>query len=107
MINLNLAKERNLSPETIEDIEFLHCVRDNLNKLRLTKKVERALYLKAWTSNEYLLQTLWGFSKDAAYHRFWDAEGCTCPKLDNDDAYPTGYYIINQDCPLHGVDNGY
>lgn len=35
------------------------------------------------------------------YH-FWIRPKCTCPKLDNDDRYPYGYYVVNMTCPLHG-----
>jgi hypothetical protein len=51
---------------------------------------------------EFHLQDLWGFSRDARYHRFWEYPKCTCPKLDNEDRYATGFVIVNSDCPLHG-----
>lgn len=51
---------------------------------------------------EFELQELWGFSKDARFHKFWELPKCTCPKIDNADAYPTGYYIYSDNCPIHG-----
>jgi hypothetical protein len=54
---------------------------------------------------EFELQDLWGFPRDARYHKFWLRPKCTCPKLDNEDAYPTGFYTTNQECPIHGKDS--
>lgn len=59
-------------------------------------------YSRWLTDIEFTLQELWNFPKDQNFHRFWDTENCLCPKLDNDDSYPTGYYSINVRCPLHG-----
>lgn len=50
---------------------------------------------------EFRLQRLWGFSEDKNFHRFWETPKCTCPKMDNADAYPYRQYI-NMDCKLHG-----
>jgi hypothetical protein len=55
------------------------------------------------TQLEFKLQELWGFSQDAKFHRFWDTPKCKCAKIDNEDAYPTGYYSISGNCPLHGA----
>lgn len=52
---------------------------------------------------EFELQGLWGLSKDANFHRFWEYQKCECPKLDNLEAYPHRQ-IINLSCPLHGKD---
>lgn len=46
-----------------------------------------------WAENQYALQRAWGFPEDPNYHRAWWIKGCTCPKMDNDDNYPTGYSI--------------
>lgn len=105
MINYDLARQQNLSPEIIAKLEVLHQYRDHLEAERLEGRINRNVFLSLWTANEYKLQELWGFPKSSAYHRFWDAEGCTCPRLDNDDAYPTGYYVINETCPLHGINS--
>lgn len=59
-------------------------------------------YAKQLTALEFKLQELWGFPKDQKFHRFWETPKCTCAKMDNEDAYPTGYYSINSQCPLHG-----
>lgn len=103
-INSKLAKERGLTLETIAEIEHLQEYRKYLENERLQGNLSQDSFYSKWTTNEFALQRLWGFSEDAKYHRFWDAKGCTCPKMDNDDAYPTGYYIVNRLCPLHGND---
>jgi len=45
---------------------------------------------------------LWKFEVNVDYYKFWNVPGCRCSVLDNEDAYPSGYYTINLDCPLHG-----
>lgn len=52
---------------------------------------------------EFELQELWGFERDANFHRFWEYEKCECPKIDNMDSYPYQQYI-SYNCPLHGDD---
>lgn len=51
---------------------------------------------------EYELQRLWGFPEDHKFHRFWLTPKCQCPRMDNEDNYGTGYYVIVHNCPLHG-----
>lgn len=50
---------------------------------------------------EYELQELWNFGKDSKFVKFWIRPKCECPKMDNEDAYPYGHYIISGNCPLH------
>ena len=104
MINMKLAKARNLSEQDILDIKVLHEGREYIEAvMRLVDSPAtlQALF-KAWTDNEYALQEKWGFARDANYHKWWYVPKCSCPKLDNDDAYPLGYYAVNMDCPVHG-----
>jgi len=54
------------------------------------------------TQLEFELQELWGFPQDIRFHRFWETPTCECPKMDNSDAYPSGYYSVAANCPLHG-----
>lgn len=51
---------------------------------------------------EFKLQELWGFPKDARWHKFWEVSHCLCPKMDNNDWYPTGRCFISGNCPVHG-----
>ena len=90
---------------------------ENLNKIK-EKHVER-LYLEKEMENtddrdllklfdalydliECELQELWKFDLDRNFHVFWKRPKCSCPKLDNNDRYPTGFYIKSVLCPLHG-----
>jgi len=105
MINLELAEQRGLDQEDIEDIEFLHnyrkcifalseeCTRDGLQK---------ELY-KEWVEVEKELQRLWRFYPvDENYIQYWNFPACSCPKMDNNEAYPSGYYVYSGGCIIHG-----
>jgi len=102
MINYDLARERNLSTETIYRIEKLQEYRTQLGKSYLAGKIGALVYREAWEENEYQLQSLWGFPQDSNYHMFWEMAGCTCPKLDNRDLQGHPYHIYNGSCPIHG-----
>lgn len=85
----------------LENIKRLH-----EDRLRLEYLVEESstpyIYNEDWTQTQFDLQDAWGFPRDEKYHRFWDRPLCKCPKMDNDDRWPTGNYIISDDCPLNG-----
>jgi len=92
----------------LEHIKWLHAVR-----LRLEDKIveiavtdlpteEFNILLGQWEALQFELQKAWGFPRNAKFHRFWDMKGCTCPKMDNNDRYPSGIYITAGDCPIHG-----
>lgn len=90
--------------DNLEKIKLAHLDRVKL-ELEMEKcecKEELIRMNDIWTDLQFLLQDLWGFTKDARFHRFWDVPGCTCCKLDNEDMYPTGRYIISSDCKIHG-----
>lgn len=89
--------------EVVEPIKDLH-----LKKLQILYQMEHTNdssklieYADIITQIEFDLQSLWGFPQDAKWHKFWKLPKCTCPKMDNDDRYPTGYYVINASCPIH------
>lgn len=102
MINYDLARRKGLSPETIAEIEKLQEYREDLGNLYLNKSISAVQYRELWTENEYDLQDLWGFALNSNYHMFWNMKGCTCPKIDNEEAWGTGYYVYSKDCPIHG-----
>ena len=102
MINYDLARRRGLSPETIAKIEKLQEYREDLGKLYLNKNISAVQYRELWTENEYDLQDLWGFALNSNYHMFWRMAGCTCPKMDHEDAWGTEYQVYANDCPIHG-----
>ena len=102
MINMQLANRLGLPDSRIKEIKFWQDYRDSLGRQYLEKKISASTYVDLWEKNEYQLQELWGFPKDSNYHKFWEMAGCTCPNMDTEDAYPTGYYVRVGDCPLHG-----
>lgn len=100
MINNKLADKMGVPFSVKQTIEKLHLKRDKILK-KMEEKVNFKLY-KEWEMNEKKLQKLWGFEINKNYYKFWEVPHCTCPKLDNNDRYPYGLYIINSNCPYHG-----
>lgn len=105
LINKRLLDSQNCW-ENLEKIKALHVKRYELfDKLGKTKKLEKLQEIDLDLKNlEFELQDLWGFPRDVNFHKFWNRPKCLCPKIDNDDRYPTGYYIIAGKCPLHGTE---
>lgn len=109
MINLELAQRQNLSEDEVFKIEQLHYSRRLLHDAITqaisagNKTVARAI-AKALPEIELELQKLWKFEQNINYYKFWYVPRCSCCKLDNDDAFPSGYYVINLSCPIHGED---
>ena len=110
MLNEELAEERGISKEDREVIKKLHDERDSIflsaEKIVATGYKKDTNLLKElfsdWLDIERSLQGMWKFEQDDKYIRFWDFPACSCPSLDNDDAYPTGYYTISGGCLIHG-----
>ena len=107
-LNEQLILQQNLSESEVEQILRLH-----EHRLTICAKM-RALpsdnpkikaYAKDLEQIEFLLQDAWKFPRDAKFHRFWETPHCTCPKMDNADAWPSGYYVKTIDCPVHGCTN--
>lgn len=107
MINLELAAKQQLSEDEVFKIEQLHYSRKLLhdaitNALSAgNKPVSRAI-AKALPEIELELQKLWKFEQNINYYKFWLVPGCECSRLDNEDAFPSGYYVRNLSCPVHG-----
>lgn len=95
IINARLLDEQNCW-DRLEEIKQLH-----LDRMKLEENMTKA-DVSAWTALQFELQRAWGFPVDAKYHAFWYIPGCECPQMDNNERYPTGYYVINKQCPLHG-----
>jgi len=55
------------------------------------------------TELEFQLQDAWKFPRDSNFHKFWETPRCICPTMDNNDAWPVGYYVIVATCPIHGA----
>lgn len=105
-INQALVKRQGIGDERLAKIQALHERRYLLIQEMEQLPRESGFLLKigaeAITEIDYELQELWGFERNREYHRFWELPHCTCPKMDNNERYGTGMYIINQDCPIHG-----
>ena len=103
MINTKHPKYDELDEYTKLAINSLHYAREIIEQqASLNDKIAERLYI-VWYELELALQDLWGFEYDPNRIKWWKYPRCTCPKLDNEDAYPAGYYITNDDCPIHGV----
>jgi len=104
--NPELAAKRNISIETIEKINNLHVLREKIYYEMIREEEKRLpFYDDELNKIELELQELWGFEMNTDYIKFWERPRCECPKIDNDDAYPSGFYTINENCPLHGGKN--
>lgn len=102
MINTQHPKYKTLSQDKVLAIDLLHTVRDLIEVgAKQSDDVAKALY-SLWLKNETTLQTLWGFDEGAGWIRWWNYPRCSCPKMDNDDAWPNGWYTKSGACPIHG-----
>ena len=103
-LNERLIIQKGLNDDQITHILKLHELK--LAIFYMMEKKEDSEELKSLadrvTQVEYRLQDAWGFPRNIDYHRFWEMPKCTCPKMDNDDAWPSGHYVINFGCPVHG-----
>ena len=102
-LNKNLILRQGLTEGEVEKIKELHVCRLILEwEIATNKDADFESLIRDWHEVQFKLQEAWKFPLDKNYHRFWDIPTCKCPKMDNDDAYPTGYYVYSADCPLHG-----
>jgi hypothetical protein len=102
-VNADLIRERKLDFDTVSQIVALHKERYDL--FTLLVKTKNRTFMKILfnqlTQVEFELQMLWGFEPNAIRHRSYLWPKCTCPKSDNDDAFPEIQWI-DLKCPLHG-----
>jgi hypothetical protein len=100
--NLELAKQQGLTEDTITAINILHKRLDAI-LARPTMFSDEKDVARIVESYEFVLQSLWGFSLDKNYHRYWfKVANCLCPELDNRDRIGTPYRVINPECIFHG-----
>ena len=102
MINRDHPKAKDLSDAETITINYLHQVRDYIQQAAAEDVEIASTLYPLWLLNEQTLQKLWGFEQNDNYIKWWNYPHCACPKMDNDDAYPTGYYIYTFGCPIHG-----
>lgn len=103
-----MVEDMHIDDQTLEKIKEMHKVKLKIFWLMESSQVETNEDIsflcrcdRLLTEAEFLLQNLWGFSSDACYHKFWERPKCVCPKMDNEDRYPSRNYIISEDCILH------
>jgi hypothetical protein len=103
-INIHHPRYNYLSEEAIKKIEELYSEEQIILKNMIKEEDRDKLLMLAddWHSIQFKLQKQWGFKQDINYHKWWNLPKCRCPKMDNDDAWPTGHYVRIEDCPLHG-----
>jgi len=103
IINLELAKKRNLSESDIQTLEYLH---KRLHTILTRPEMideDNSIIVKLIESIEYTLQLIWGFSLDKDFHRYWnEVKGCSCAKEDNYDMIGLDIRYIATDCIFHG-----
>lgn len=102
-LNARLVAQKELTAEEVEVVKLLHTVRLDIEEAMSTAAKEdlKALYAD-WHDNQQYLQRAWHFEQNDNFIRFWTVPQCSCPKMDCEDAYPTGYYTVNCGCPVHG-----
>jgi len=102
-INPRLVARQGISDEQLEIIKALHVERYETERVMETAAVEDLKDLASYLVGiDQRLQHAWKFEYNPNMYRFWDVPRCLCPSVDNSDRYPTGFYIINKRCPLHG-----
>ncbi|UOF80632.1 hypothetical protein [Caudoviricetes sp.] len=103
-LNQRLVSQKQLTKAKIEVIKnwYLKAYKQTEYMKTATDPVLLKAAAAEWHNIQFALQKAWGFPEDKKYHRWWYLPQCTCPKLDNDDAYPTGYYTVSANCPVHG-----
>ena len=86
----------------IEKSKKLHIFKHLLfEKMNTVAEEDLPLYNKYVVELEFALQRAWNFPEDPDYHKHWLTPRCTCPKMDNEDWYPSKIKIYYEDCPVH------
>lgn len=101
-LNLRLIEQKGLDQAQVDEIKAAHVQCLSLEDAFEAGKISANEYREDWAGLQFKLQKLWGFEENSAFHRFWYMKGCTCPKIDNDDRYPSDAYVISRECPVHG-----
>ena len=104
-LNPVLISLQNLSEADVSLIKRLHMTRMEIEcdmEDAPSEYILKGLY-SLWWNVQHLLQDAWKFERNDNFIRFWDVPRCTCPKMDNEENYPLGYYVTNMSCEVHGV----
>lgn len=102
-LNDNLLFDQGVKPKAEDAIKTIHNVlRDVLSNPESYGKPSNVVSLVEHL--EYTLQSLWNFTLDSKFHRYWfEVDGCLCSKLDNKERVGSGYFVYNMQCPFHSV----
>lgn len=107
-LNLFLLDKQKVTDEQVVTIaktyrEMISLVK-RARSINLEKHLKRIRKLAAQHREaEFRLQEAWNFKRDERFHKYWYTfPHCSCPKMDNQDAFGTDRYIINGSCPIHG-----
>jgi len=105
-LNSTLIYQQKLDDSQIEEIKWLHCIKNNLFDLMdLEESNSPALKLcvEMLQDLEFKAQEVWGFKKDDSLHSWWHkSPHCTCCSEANEKYFGKFGKIINRDYPLHG-----
>lgn len=104
-LNSYLVNTQGISAEGVELLKNLHVLRLEVEEIMAGCNDAEHLHkcFETWTDIQYLLQDAWKFQRSVLYHMFWTVPKCSCPKMDNRDNYPYGYYTYDTSCPVHGT----
>ena len=105
ILNQKMVEQQELTEEDIKLVQLCYEQLFELFKEAKEEDDDVALHRigKSIQNAEFNLQEAWKFPRDARYHRYWyRAPKCTCPIIDNDEAFGTGHNVIQANCPLHG-----
>lgn len=97
-----------LSPTKKKNLKYLHKKREELEEEISSCSISDVGKLKKllsdWTEVNNVMQDVWGFEINPQNHASWRLPHCECPKMDNDDFYPTMRYF-SSDCVIHQLLN--
>lgn len=101
-INLSLARQRDLSEDTITAIQT---IMDRIHIIHNRPLFYCETYkdaVECVESLETTLQLLWGFTYDKNYQTYrFSFKDCNCPKMDNRERVGTGEFIYDKSCVVH------
>lgn len=104
-LNRFLIKKRNISNISVWKIMVLHRqqleIEVAMEKMPVTAVNLLQSLMDEITEINFELQDLWGFQRNADFHKTHYLPHCTCPKIDNDVMVGTPQRYIAEGCPLH------
>jgi len=94
---LTIEKAEKLKETYIEMFKIFEQIENTTNRVKILELNQQIEPL------EFKMQELFGFKIDRNYHRWWrDCPKCTCPGMDNQDAFGTDFRYYDSNCIIHG-----